>query len=151
MREWKKNNPEKAKLIHERRLVRLRETGHASTKLWQQKNREKWLAYCRKLQKAFVEKNRPYYRALWANQRAMRKNADGRHTKQQISELFAKQRGSCADCGKNLEKYHVDHITPLSKGGSNAIYNLQLLCPSCNLRKSDKDPIIHAQSLGRLL
>jgi len=40
---------------------------------------------------------------------------------------------------------------PLSRGGSNDKYNLQLLCPTCNLKKSAKDPIDFAQENGNLL
>jgi len=43
----------------------------------------------------------------------------------------------CKQCGsyKNL---HVDHIIPLSRGGTNDDTNLQTLCGLCNLRKSNK-------------
>jgi len=33
---------------------------------------------------------------------------------------------------------HVDHITPLAKGGTNAHYNLRMTCARCNHLKSDK-------------
>lgn len=36
------------------------------------------------------------------------------------------------------EKYHVDHIIPLSKGGEHRLHNLQILPAEVNLRKSDK-------------
>lgn len=66
--------------------------------------------------------------------------------------LGALQRWRCAICEKGIRrKYHVDHITPLSRGGRNIRSNVQLLCPKCNLQKNARDPIEYMQSLGRLL
>lgn len=36
---------------------------------------------------------------------------------------------------------HIDHVWPLSKGGSNGPENLVLACAECNLRKSAKTPM----------
>ena len=46
---------------------------------------------------------------------------------------------SCVYCGskKNLT---VDHIIPVSRGGSNELSNLMTLCVWCNSKKSDQMP-----------
>jgi len=43
----------------------------------------------------------------------------------------------CKNCG-NQENLTVDHIIPLSKGGSDNLDNLQILCQSCNSSKGDR-------------
>ncbi len=43
----------------------------------------------------------------------------------------------CRYCGAR-ENLHVDHVFPISKGGSNDLRNLQLLCQKCNLKKHAK-------------
>lgn len=69
-----------------------------------------------------------------------------------IPKIRAAQGDKCAICCTRLKgKGHVDHIVPLARGGRHAPGNLQILCPPCNLHKSDRDPIVHMQSLGMLL
>jgi hypothetical protein len=41
----------------------------------------------------------------------------------------------CSQCGEAERPLHVDHIVPLSRGGSGEMENLQCLCDRCNLRK----------------
>lgn len=73
--------------------------------------------------------------------RAREKNAEGSHKAEDIKFLYYKQSGKCLYCEKELEKtFHLDHIIPLSRGGSNWKENLQILCPTCNMRKSNKTP-----------
>lgn len=45
----------------------------------------------------------------------------------------------CRFCGKPLAgKGHVDHLTPVARGGTNRLPNLTLCCPECNLAKTSK-------------
>jgi 5-methylcytosine-specific restriction endonuclease McrA len=49
------------------------------------------------------------------------------------------QDSECAYCGCDIsEDFHVDHIIPLAKGGTNEPDNICLSCPTCNLQKSDR-------------
>jgi 5-methylcytosine-specific restriction endonuclease McrA len=45
--------------------------------------------------------------------------------------------GRCQRCGSGND-LHVDHITPVSKGGSDDLSNLQVLCRTCNLQKGSR-------------
>ena len=84
--------------------------------------------------------------------RAREIGAGGSFTPEQITELYSKQSGCCANCGTKLGKrFHRDHKMPLSLGGSNDIMNIELLCQSCNQRKHAKDPIAWANENGRLI
>ena len=51
-------------------------------------------------------------------------------------KLFASQ-SNCRICGSASE-LQIDHIYPKSKGGSDILGNLQVLCGKCNLKKSNK-------------
>ena len=47
----------------------------------------------------------------------------------------------CACCGfkdRNRSPFQVDHIIAMNNGGKSVVENLQILCRSCNARKSDK-------------
>lgn len=53
---------------------------------------------------------------------------------------YHQQGGKCAICGKSFDfkEMHGDHIVPWSKGGKTTMDNLQMLCTTCNLKKSNK-------------
>lgn len=69
--------------------------------------------------------------------------------------VLQRDAGICQHCGREVittreigqseesqvmvaELFHIDHIVPLARGGTNDSANLQLLCETCNLRKGSK-------------
>jgi len=55
-------------------------------------------------------------------------------------EVFKRDKFTCQYCGQKAPDVllHIDHIEPVSKGGTNEIVNLITSCFDCNLGKSDK-------------
>ena len=51
---------------------------------------------------------------------------------------FGELNNLCQLCGTK-DNITIDHIIPLSKGGTNLTSNLQPLCKSCNSSKKDRD------------
>jgi 5-methylcytosine-specific restriction endonuclease McrA len=81
-----------------------------------------------------------------------KRRGHGRLPRGTIKTLRGLQKNKCAYCRACLDAgFHVDHIKPLSAGGLHEPGNVQLLCPTCNVRKWATDPIEFAQRNGRLL
>ena len=95
--------------------------------------------------------NKEIVASISRNRRAMKKGSTGKHSKKDVYQLLNLQRYKCVCCGVKLSMYHVDHIVPLSRGGSNDKMNIQILCGTCNLQKHAKDPIVFMQEKGFLL
>jgi 5-methylcytosine-specific restriction endonuclease McrA len=112
-------------------------------------NRDKTRRAVAKWTKANPDKKR----AVENTRRARRYAAGGTYSASDIAEILKDQRGRCAYCPTVLTRTnrHIDHITALASGGTNHRRNLQMLCQPCNSSKGARDPIVFAQSIGRLL
>lgn len=87
-----------------------------------------------------------------ANRRARKRKCGGVLSKGLSDKLFSLQKGRCACCGNPLgEKYHLDHIMPLARGGANTDSNMQLLINTCNMQKHASDPLHFMRARGYLL
>lgn len=70
--------------------------------------------------------------------RALQANAPGYCTKEQLEARIAFYGEQCWIC--KVPYYGIDHVKPLTKGGSNWPANLRPICRACNTRKSNRWP-----------
>lgn len=130
----KERHDEKMRQWYKAHSIEHREQG----KRWYQQNPAYNTAFMRKWRKENPEKAK----AAKQRRRALRVKAQGSHTEKDVRHMRECQRDRCYYCGKEFEngKYHVDHVIPLSRGGSNSPDNLVLACPSCNVQKNNRLP-----------
>jgi len=144
-RNWRRNNPDKVKKHKSDSQKRNRDAANRRSKRWR---------------KAHPEKAREETRI----QGHRRSHASGVFTKADIERQLRAQTDKkgiphCWWCGKVLKPtvkwgdrtrigYDIDHVIPISRGGTNDPSNLVLSCPHCNDRKGAKLP---SEWNGRLL
>ncbi len=65
--------------------------------------------------------------------------------------LYGQQEGDCAGCSTHFpfRNLTVDHVIPRSKGGTDHLDNLQLLCSTCNSSKGTLDQAAFLAKLKR--
>lgn len=74
---------------------------------------------------------------LWVPTNAPLGQRNSRHIPQAVKiQVAARDQGRCRQCG-TTENLHFDRVIPWSKGGTNTVQNIQLLCSLHNLGKSD--------------
>lgn len=147
---------------------RIREAVSARKKAWYKQNQKKAVAYTTAWVAENADKRREYmkvyrsrpeyrdydnaasrkYRANPANKQALshrqmqytyrKLGAAGVSTKTQLKARWDYYGGKCWLCG--IDATEMDHVKPLTKGGSNWPGNLRPICRSCNARKSNTWP-----------
>jgi 5-methylcytosine-specific restriction endonuclease McrA len=91
--------------------------------------------------RAWAERNPEQAQSYYRNYRALKHDANGTHTTEDIADQYARQNGKCYWCGTRVgDSYHVDHVIPLSRGGGNGPENLVIACPTCNFSKNARLP-----------
>ena len=95
--------------------------------------REHNIKYNRQYMQLHPEKNAQYFN----NRRGRIQQADGSFTSREWKKLCKHYNYTCLCCGRREPeiKLTVDHVIPLSIGGTNSIDNIQPLCQSCNSSK----------------
>lgn len=136
---------EKAKEYYHKHLEKSREKSRKARRVWYAKHPE---LVRQQRRAAYAANPLPEYRRSkdWQkrnpdrvrqNRRARKlrkKQAIGSFTFVEWTDLCNKYGNKCLACGKE-KKLTADHVVPLSRGGSNAIENIQPLCAYANCKK----------------
>lgn len=139
--EWRANNKEREKAM----TAAYREANREVLRERYRANYEKHKEKRKALSAEVKRRNRPKYRVY--NQNRKRAMA-GSLSSGIVQVLMEAQAGKCVYCVMVLgDGYHIDHITPISRGGKNVDANVQLLCAPCNLRKN---AMTHEEFMARL-
>lgn len=158
---WAAANPQRSKEVKQRYeqinkdklrekcRIKSRKTKYKMKRAeWQRNNRER----IRENQRNWIAAHPEQIKAIRANARAIRRKAEGTHTKADIIAIYNRQQGRCYYCDIALNNsYHVDHKIPLCRDGTNLPENLVCACPTCNLRKGRKTDAEFFQFIGKPL
>lgn len=131
---------------------RRRERYHADVERsrgYQIKYRNRHLEKVREKEALYIRSHPDVAKAKNSARRARLRAAEGKFSAADVRALGAKQSGKCFWCQSPMEKYHIDHVIPLSRGGTNYPENIVLACAPCNLAKHSKMPDEWAREMAK--
>lgn len=152
--DYRKSNPEKARAAVKAATSKKPDYYKARVRRWLLKNRERYNLIARQKRqldplpgratsKRWRDKNPLAKKQEWQRRRALKMNAPGSHTQEDIKQIYEEQEHRCSYCGITLfydipYDVHIDHFTALVNGGSDSPENLCCTCAECNLSKNSK-------------
>ena len=151
VKEYKKNNKDKIKEQQRQYYEKNRDNEIKRVTLYRINNIDKIKEYKKEYRKnnkdyfkayskAYRKNNKDYFKAAYHKYRTKKVNNGGYYTKEQYNYMLEYFDYKCAYSGKCIKSnLHIDHIIPISKGGTSYIWNLIPSTPSANLSKNNRD------------
>lgn len=149
-RAWKDRNPEHMAEYRRQHYADRRDYYTAKNRAWRAANRERvreyrrWL-YLERQQATNTERVAEYRRANPGKHSEIENRRRARFLDAFIEpvdpvEVRRRSEGKCGICTEpvSVKDQSLDHITPLSKGGTHEYANVQLAHRVCNSRKGDR-------------
>lgn len=152
---WARLNPDARKAYQKKYYRENKETIYVVNATWRKANRERVYRYSREWIARNPEKRREIARK-WAQEnpdavhagkhRRRAREANAHHEPYSRTEIFARWSGKCCYCSADAE--HLDHVTPISRQGADAEWNLVPACATCNTSKGAKSLAEWAMTFG---
>lgn len=143
---WKQDNKEKYNEYSRNLSKMLAQNGKKRSRSWEKSNRDRLLAY----KAMWRSKNLDKYREYDRKRRASKLNNG--FEKYSEDQVLLKYGSNCHICHKTIDLnaprrvgtgigweqgLHIDHLIPISKGGSDTLENTRPSHAICNLNKSN--------------
>ena len=134
---WRDANPDRVRESKRAWAAAHPEQGAARSKAWHEANRDLAIARAKAWQAANPEQTRATQRKALHRRRALLAGTESPGVSPAewaaVVEFFD---GCCAYCGKPGAE--LDHVIPISRGGRDALDNVQPACRKCNASKNSK-------------
>ena len=155
--EYRLNNPEKVKEFKYEYYLKNKIKIHEKGKNWIVENIEKHRKYKKQWQFDNPDKMKKYRRSYRKNhpeqirddaQRRRVMKLNGYHEKINSLKIYERDQWICQLCDEKVDKFlkwpdslspSLDHIIPLSKGGSHTMKNVQCAHLICNIKAGNKN------------
>ena len=146
-KQYRKENPELIKEQKKISHIKHKEANNERMREYYKKNKDKIRLYIMDWQRNNPDRISNYRTNTNFKRRSKEFKVDFKPFERK--ELLERDNWTCKCCGIKVhdrstgnwntpDKAHIDHIIPISKGGNSEPSNLQILCRTCNLTKSDK-------------
>lgn len=144
---WRNLSTEEKKQRNKRNLERIRnltpeqkERRNRLLREWESKRPQEVKERCKEVYRRWCRTHPQNIQVKTRKRRAAVKGAEGSFTVSEWLSLVKSFDNRCARCKRQAPEIRltIDHILPVTKGGSNYISNIQPLCVSCNSSKKDK-------------
>lgn len=142
VRRWRLANPEKYRATTQKYNVRYQREHPRDRREWHkayyQANIERLRAAIRAYSKVWSKANRDKKRSQFHNRRAREMAAFVERVDSAV--VWQRDSGVCGICGTLADSatWHLDHIIPLSRGGTHEYANVQVSHPFCNKSKGNR-------------
>ena len=135
-KEYRETNKEKISLCNKEYHEKNKEKIKLQMKEYRENNKEHY----KDLFKKYYENNKDKYKEYNHKRRALKVGNGGSYTKAQWLDTLEYFDYKCAYTGECIKhSCHVEHIVPISKGGTSYIWNLVPSTASANLSKNNRD------------